>query len=400
MYTIKWFNKGYVEYTLVLDQTKSSPASMVSLWQSITQQEIIDFFWAYPVLLENWGGKELKLNKTNLQQLEDWSSASSYNASTNWDVMTKFPRRGYKFSTASNVTTITVTSNPHAESDWFVYYPFQRIISWSLWGSDAKYDDKDAFYLACYEWVNSSGLRSRYNQTPQVSQTIWTFAWYAQNRGTRYWIVEFVQQLYLEIMDLFIFKNTNAQSVLWRWYVDASWSNYPWPKTGVNTYNLIGSTTLSWAVEWCYGTSSWTVPMVFMWLEHWYWGILDWTHWWWQTSSWIYISIPNSDGSNRTSSYSYTPANCSAVQSSISLTNWAYITKVRGDNLCWFTPTNNSWGSESSYFADYARWGSGSRVAEFGGGWDDASRCGAFCWGLGFDASYSSAYVGSRLMFL
>jgi len=39
-------------------------------------------------------------------------------------------------------------------------------------------------------------------------------------------------------------------------------------------------------------------------------------------------------------------------------------------------------------------------VAIFGGKWNDASKCGAFCWVLDTDASYSIADIGARLIFL
>lgn len=379
----------YKYLTYRLDQTQSNPANMITAVSddaiAMTSADVIAWTWAYPVLLNNSWQEYRKLNPNNFQQFEDWTSASSYTASTSYDVMIKFPRRWYKISTSNNITTFSLTDNPNDPE--YCYYPFQRITSWSLWSGSETFNNASAFYLWAYKGINSSGLRSWYNQTITASQTIWTFAWYARNRWNLRWITEFVQETYLELLFMAIYKTTNAQSVLWYWYVNSShsaatktgWRYNDWMNTGIDT--------------------SWNNQMKFLGIEDWYWNIWEWVNGWWQTSSWIYISIPNTDGSNRTSSYSYTPTNCSAAQSAISFTSWQYITKVRWDNLCWFTPTA-TWGSDSTYFTDMARQGSGSRVALFGGGWDNASMCGAFCWTLTNDASYSNAYVGARLMFL
>lgn len=382
----------YLTYTL--DQTQSSPGSMITAIsedaQNMFSSDVINLIWAYPVLLDNSGNEYRKLNPNNFQQFEDWTDASSYTASANYDVMIAFPRRWYKISTTNNITTFSLTNNPNDAE--YTYLPWQRLTSGALW-SNAVFQDKDVFYLWAYKWyVDSSKLRSWYNKTPTVNTYIYDFnAQTINNKWNRWWITEFVQETYLELCFMAIYKTTNAQTAIWRWYVDASGSNYPGPASWVNTYNK----------GMIYGTTSWTEPMKFLWLEHWYGWIWEWVNWWTQDSNGVHISIPDTTSSNRstTSSYNYAPSGNTNV-GSISLTNWAYITKVMWSQYGWFTPTNNSWGSDSTYFTGYARRSSGSRVAVFGGGWSSASRCGAFCWSLDTAASSRSAYIGARLMFL
>lgn len=374
----------YLTYTL--DQTQSNPSSMITAVsddaRNMIASDVINFIWAYPVLLDNSWNEWKKLNPNNFQQFEDWTDASSYTASSSYDVMIKFPRRWYKISTSSNITTFSLTDNPNDPE--YHYLPFQRFSSWTNIWTNPTFTNASAFYLWAYKWFNSSWLRSWYWKTITASQTIWTFAWYARTRWNLWWITEFVQELYLELCFMAIFKTTNAQSAIWQWYTNSS--NTAAKSTGW-TYNK----GMTWG-------STDTNQMKFLGIEDWYWNIWEWVNWWSQTSNWVYISIPNEDWSNRTSSYSYTPT-WAYQYSSISITSWQYITKVKWDNYMWFTPTATG-GSDSTYFTDMARQDSGSRVARFGGGWDTSARCGAFCWSLMYDASYSSASIGSRLMFL
>lgn len=396
--TVYWWGgtptSKYKYLTYTLDQTQSNPASMITAIsedaQSMFSSDVINLIGAYPVLLDNSGNEYRKLNPSNFQQFEDWTDASGYTANANYDVMIAFPRRWYKISTSNNITTFSLTDDP--DNPEYTYLPWQRLVSWTLW-SNASFQDKDKFYLGAYKWiVDSSKLRSWYNKSPTVNTYIYDFnAQTMTNKWTNWWITEFVQETYLELCFMAIYKTTNAQTAIWRWYVDASGSSYPWPASWVNTYNK----------GMIYWTTSWTEPMKFLWLEHRYGGIWEWVNGWTQDSNWVHISIPDTTNSNRSknSSYNYAPSWNINVWS-ISLTNWAYITKVQGSQFGWFTPTNNSWGSDSTYFTDFARRSSGSRVAAFGGIWSHASGCGAFFWVLDYTASSRNAHFGARLMFL
>lgn len=391
MFTVKNFNSKYTTLTYTLDQSQSDPSKMITAVsdaaKSMTTTQVLDWIWAYPVLLDSSWWEYRKLNPSNFQQFADWSSATNYTASTSYDVMIKFPRKWYKLETSWTTTTFSLTDNPNA--DGYCYAPFQRLSSGTLWESNAVYIDASAFYLWAYKWyVDSSKLRSWYGKAPTASQTIWTFAWYARNHWNLWGITEWMQELYLELCFLAAYKTTNAQSAIGMGYVSSSWSSDPWPNAWVNTYN-------KWMTYW---TTSWTEPMKFLWIEHWYGWIWEWVNGRSQTSSGVMISIPDATGTNRTSSYSYTPTGYRNVWS-ISPTSWSYIKNVLGNTYGWFTPTVTG-GSETTYFTDCARWSSGSRVAIFGGVWDDGAKCGAFYWILGNDTSSSYASVGGRLMYL
>lgn len=382
----KQVRPSYKYLTYTLDQTKSDPTQMVTATstdaQSMSSSDVIKFIWAYPVLLDSSWNEWKKLNPNNFQQFEDWTDASSYTDSSSYDVMIKFPRRWYKISTTNDITTFSLTDNPN-DSEYY-YLPFQRFSSWTDIWTNPIFTNASAFYLWAYKWYNSSWLRSWYWKTITDSQTIWAFAWFARTRWNLRWITEFVQELYLELCFMAIFKTTDAQSAIGAWYTGSS--------------NTVTHTT-----GWTYnkGMTYWwtnTEQMKFLGIEDWYWNIWEWVNWWSQTSNWVYISIPNEDWSNRTSSYSYTPT-WAYKYSSISITSWKFITKVKWDNYMWFTPIT-TWGSDSTYFPDCAWWSSGSRIAGFGGKWNHDTKCGAFCWIFSGWSSSSGANLGSRLMYL
>lgn len=394
----------YLTYTL--NQTQSSPWSMITAVsddaKAMTADEVLRWSWAYPVLLKNDGTEWAKLNPNNFQQFEDWSSASSYTASTTYDVMICFPRRWYKISTSNNITTFSLTDNPNDSE--YVYYPRQRITSWTLGSSNAVFTNLQKFYMWAYMWINSSGLRSWYNQTISVWSTaanwsIWAFSWYAKQRWTGYGITEFAMNTYLEVLFMAAYKTTNAQTSIWYWYVDSSntWA--------IKTGTINGSNN-QYMTYWT--KENQTTQMRFLWLEWWYWNAWERVTWWNQDSnSVVHISIPNATWTNRPnwnwtsnqdSSSIYSPTSCSSSWT-ISMTSWSYITKVKWDNIMWFTPTT-TWGSDSTYFTDSARWNSGARAAKSGGSWSSALKCGAFYWGLDDNASRYDSYIGARLTYL
>ena len=74
----------------------------------------------------------------------------------------------------------------------------------------------------------------------------------------------------------------------------------------------------------------------------------------------------------------------------------SYIKEMHGNKDGIFLPSAVG-GSETTYYCDALWTNTGTRVAGFGGRWNDAGWVGAFCWSLNDGASSSSAVVGSRL---
>lgn len=387
----------YKTYTITIDESKSDPSQMVSYWADVDiaqgSSNWDTFFGAYPVLLSSAGVEYKKLNPSNFQQDIDWNDVSSLTSWGNYEVMIAFPRMWYKASKSWDIITIQITDNPDNYADGFKYYAHTRgnfaTLSSSTNASDWASGKRDKFYLWAYKWfVSSSKLHSWYNQTPSASATIWTFRGYAGAVGTWFWQTLAVQERLLEIYSLFKYKTTNLQSALWRWYCDASWSSYPWPKTWVNTYN-------QWMNYW---TSSWTVPVKFLGLEHRYGGIWEWVDWLASNSNWDWaVNIPvDATGTNIQDDWHGTGYKSIG---SLSFTSGQYIKKMKWETDNLFYPQETGW-SETTYYTDCARWNSGARVARFGGLWNDASKVGAFCWDLSAASSSSYAWVGARLMFL
>ena len=147
-----------------------------------------------------------------------------------------------------------------------------------------------------------------------------------------------------------------------------------------------------------YWTSSWTVPVKFLGLEHRYGGIWEWVDWLASNSNWDWaVNIPvDATGTNIQDDWHGTGYKSIG---SLSFTSGQYIKKMKWETDNLFYPQETGW-SETTYYTDYARWASGARVAFFGGEWPYASQVGAFFWALNTASSNSYASIGARLMFL
>ena len=399
----------WVEYktlTYTLDQTQSNPANMVTATSpdaiSMSANDVVDFIGAYPVLLDNSWNEYRKLNPSNFKQFDDWTDASSYVGWGNYDVMIKFPRRWYKISTTNNITTFSLTDEPNNPE--YCYAPFQRLSSWTLWASGAVYTDASAFYLGAYQWyVLSSKLRSWYWYNPTGNKTIWDFTTYAKNvfNDGLGGITEFLQEFYLQLCYLAIFKNPFAQNVLWWWITWYSYtSTVPNSTAWVNSYDKIWSTTSSsWAISLCYWTSSTQTPIVFLWLEQWYGSVNEFLWWWGKTSAGVHISIPTTDWSNR-STPSYTPTWYTTVGTT-SASSWQNISKVMWSTYWWFTPTATvSNSSYNTYFTDNVWIGSWNWLACHSWPFDQWAKCWMFYYALDVATSTKANNMWARLMYL
>ena len=74
----------------------------------------------------------------------------------------------------------------------------------------------------------------------------------------------------------------------------------------------------------------------------------------------------------------------------------SYIKEMQATNDAPFLPSVVG-GSNATYFCDPLWASSGTRIAKFGGTWNNAGIVGAFCWDLSTGASLANSYHGSRL---
>lgn len=297
------------------------------------------------------------------------------------NVMIKFPRLWIKMSKSWSQVTLSITDNPHAESDWFQYYAHSR------WTFD-NIVDKDAFYLWAFKATNSSNvLKSWSNATPVVSITQANSITYARANDGNSWsawydIIWFYQREFVSALYLMKYWSADSQTKVWLWYTGAS--------AKVNTWGTVSQLSAT------YWTTSNTQQVKLFWLEDWWWNVHEWIGWMcadgsgnlWTALSWFTGNITTSSPYENTGT---------TIRHS-----WTYycLSSIVWSNKWMFAPTatvNNS--SYNTYYCD----GAGvlaSCLASAGGFFNEGSLTGAFNLYVSQPASGTGASIGARLMFL
>lgn len=354
--------------TVILDLNESDPTK----WATYADDAVgmtagsdawDDFFGHYPCILDN--GVELgKLNRNNFAQYEDGSTAPI--TTLGKDVMICFPKRGIKIEyTDASHLSVSMTDEPNKTGYSYMAHSY-------------KSNPIDKFYLGAYKgYTSSSNLYSTSGVTPTTNQTIDTFRTQAHNRGIGYEQSGFFQLTFRQVMYLLKYKGQNAQVALGRGYVDGS------AATTTGNTNTNGMD---------YGTSSGTQQVKLFGLEDFYGNV-------WEFIDGLYSDANRklyvADGNFNNTGSNYTDANTSAFNSNIS----GYLRYPVGTNLAGFNGGSQTYGTDLTYFCDYA-YVAASRLAGFGGFWNAASYAGVFRLYVDLSAWSSYAYYGARLMFL
>lgn len=359
----------YRTMTIKIDQTDSNPETCCTyadnaVGMTVGSDEWDEFFGHYPCLFKD--GVEIgRLNPNNFAQFEDGTTADITSGNAG-DVMIAFPRLGVKISTDSNdVVTISMTDNPNDEN--FTYYAHTRGTT-----------NKDVFYLGAYKGYNSSNkLRSLSGKTPTASTTIGNFRTYAQANGTGYEQSGFYQLVFRQCMYLLKYKNLDSQTAVGRGYVDG------------NSASIATGNTNAKGMDW--GETTGKYQMKLFGLED-FWGNV------YEFIDGIYSDASRNictatDGFNDTGS-GYTNQGSSGFASD----TYGYMTKVQGTSEMGFV-LKAIGGSETTHCCDYANVYA-SRLAFFGGSWNNASSAGAFRLSVNLSASDSDSSLSARLMFL
>ena len=359
----------YKIMTIKIDQTDSNPETCCTydddaIGMTVGSDEWDEFFGHYPCLFKN-GVEVGRLNPNNFAQFEDGSTADITSGNAG-DVMIAFPRLGVKIFTDSNdVVTISMTDNPNAEG--FTYYAHTRGTT-----------NKDVFYLGAYKGYNASNkLRSLSGKTPTANTTIGNFRTYAQANGTGYEQSGFYQLVFRQCMYLLKYKNLDSQTAVGRGYVDG------------NSAAITTGNTNAKGMD--FGETTGKQQMKLFGLED-FWGNV------YEFIDGLYSDanrniLTATDGFNDTGS-GYTNQGASGFTSDTG----NYMTKVQGTSEMGFV-LKAIGGSESTYYCDSAHVYA-SRLACFGGYWNNASYAGAFLLSVARSASYSDAYSSARLMYL
>lgn len=368
-FTISWEEKS----DMSSGWTYSDDATWLTAWDTAFDE----FFGYSAVKLSTSGTETAKVTQTTPWQL-DFSQLWTLTSGDN--VMIKFPRLWIKMSKSWSQVTLSITDNPHAESDWFQYYAHSR------WTFD-NIVDKDAFYLWAFKATNSSNvLKSWSNATPVVSITQANSITYARANDGNSWsawydIIWFYQREFVNALYLMKYWSADSQTKVWLWYTGAS--------AKVNTWGTVSQLSAT------YWTTSNTQQVKLFWLEDWRWNIHDWIGWMCTDGSKnLWTALSGFTGNITTSSpYENTGT-------TIQNTSGNCMTSIVGSNKWLFAPTATvSNSSYNTYYCDYA-YVRASGLAYAGGLWNDGSAAGAFLRSVYHSASGADTYVGARLMFL
>lgn len=357
-------------YTVKIDQNNSDPLACCTYADAAVgmtkgSSDWDSIFGYKPCIMKN-GVVQGYLNPNNFSKYEDGSAAPI--TDTNYDVMIEFPRRGLSISTDENdVITVSLTNNPNDPN--FQYLAHKR-------GSVQK----DYFYLGAYLATGSSSrIGSNSDAAPLTNVNLTNFITYAHNRGTGYEIMGFYQWTYIQALYVLKYGNLNSQAALGKGYVNGSAAQ----TTGAtNTKGM------------CYGnTSSGTDRVKLFGLEDCWGNVYQWISGLYSDSSYNLLTTTDNFGTS-TSASDWEFSSKSGLTSS---TN-GYIMKVQGTNNGGFVIKAQD-ASNTTYFSDYGRLSSGL-FPYVGGTWGDGGFAGVFYCYVNYSASFATANIGSRLMYL
>lgn len=325
-----------------------------------------EFFGHYPAMIKD-GAIVGRLDPSQDYAKYVDGTTADISSGADGDVMIVFPRRDLKIWSDSSYMYVSMTG----KLDQIGYDHFAH---------KYKGNDCDWFALGRYKgYYDGTKLRSLSGKTPTTRQTIGTFRTYAQAGGTGYEQSAFYQVTYRQAMYMLKYLGQNAQIAVGRGFVDGNSAVY-----GATGY------TNSRGIDW--GETTGKYPMTLFGLEDFYGNI-------WEFIDGIYSDsnrkIKVSDGSYNDTGSGYTDAGTSSLSSNIA----GYMKDVNGTSIAGFTPSSTTYGSDSTYFCDSANVGA-DQLADFGGNWSAASYAGVFRLYVNLSASYSTAYIGSRLMYL
>ena len=387
-------NVAYKIMTVKIDQTNSNPSSCCTyaddaLNMTAGSSAWDEWFGEYPVLFKD-GAEVVKINPNNYNQDINGNTIDITSGNAG-DVMVAFPRRGLKISTdANNVITVSMTDAINHPD--FYYYAHQRGTT-----------DKDVFYIGAYEgYVDGNNkLRSLSGKTVTVNKTIVEFRTYARNNtpasngsgGSGYDQFSFYPLTFIQAMYCLKYKNLNSQAAVG---VGVSASSAPLATGGTET----------WGIDKKNGVvSSSTEHMKIF-------GIED---LWGNIGAFIdgLITIKPYDTFTTTEGFNNTGEGYRSLGqvSTVDISGWHYIKKVRGTSELGFLTNETSGGyssnggSSTTYFCDWGAWGVNDTEGVLffgirGGDNNNASIGGIFMHEIYYGVSHSNAIIGSRLMYL
>lgn len=330
-----------------------------------------------------WAREDDAVGKTATASVGTVAGSSDFNSCYPWsgiqretlstgDVMVKIPKFYFQRYREGNIEHIRIADKNTTGFDLHPAFKHAGV-------------EVDYIYVGAYK--TSSNNKSVSGASPQVNQTRATMRSNAKGKGTGWSLVDISAQSAIQMLMLVEFATNNMQSAIGRGYCD---SNSAVISTGScnSVANLTGRPA---------GTDG-KVDVVWRGIEG-LWGNI-----------WEFVDGFNwNDGTyyvcNDPSKYADDTATNYTALSFKGATNWSfsYITEEgldTGDNEHVMLPAAAGSGSESTYDCDACWSYTGWRVFQNGGSLADGSACGLFTAYINNASSFSSAGVGSRLLYI
>lgn len=360
LYAIKFDNgaDGIPSSYEYLEDCAGFTAASVSTMNSWAGKRILDKF--KPCIIEpDATAPKYYLNKDNYNQRAEGDTAPILTGADG-DVMVEAERMWYKLvENADSTATLYVSE---VELD----------------GYKSFIGNQDVAYRGAYEAsVSSNAMRSVSGVAPAVNKTRAAFRADASARGNEYSQNDYYLLRLWQCMYLLLYGTRDSQTAIGR------------GRSASGNQSTINTGTMN-AKPFCWGDAGGSNGMKFLGVENFYGNVWEFVDGLTVVDYACKITEDLSKYDDVGTSYEVTAGTVPSGASS------SYIKEVQATDDAPFLPSAIG-GSEITFFADGLWTNSGTRVAAFGGVWNDAGLVGAFCWLLAYDASSSAAHVGSRL---
>jgi len=223
---------------------------------------------------------------------------------------------------------------------------------------------------------DSSAVYSKSGAALLVNTTRTNFRTYSHNKGTNWYMLDIASWSALQMLYLVEFANFHSQNTL---------------GTGWNTGSIsnCGGTT---------GAAYHTLKLngahnQYRWVEDPFSNVRDWVDGFMASSRAVYTSLDNA---------SFADNKSALVETGITLPSSQYITGFGYSEECpyAFIPDAASGGSASTYVPDYVNSKTGDQALNVGGVYLSDDNFGFFFFSAYYAASYTSAFLGSRLLYI
>jgi hypothetical protein len=377
-----------IEYALTINQNNSGPDSIITVddpdenLPAAKSDNWMTLLGLKPCILRNGTvvsyldindyTKDTEGNTVDLSVLGD-------------DVMLEIPRMGYKVEETSNeVFKITISNDITDESLDFSAFSLDD------WG------DCDKLYYGVYKgYVDNNALYSSYDKTPSGTHTLANFREYAKSRGTGYIDVSYAADEMLQLLYCLTVQNTNGQSAIGLGHIYAGNAQSNVKKTGGSeAYGPFMQLASSTARTTNKGYHSKCLGIEDFWgnISQFEDGLIKTA----LSGSQVVLRAKCASDFNSTGE-GY--VNVGTLTNVSSTHDMGHVKKMSMQQGCLFIPILGG-GSNSTYYADYSYWGTGTVFTGFGGHCNNNLFAGPFYRYTDVELSRSEWKACSRLMYL